>query len=79
MGIVRTAEEILDDLIEDGSTPTDEETVALCEAAIAGELAQAQLDAFGQALQRAGWSVIDVTTDDDEGHVLQLAPPVEAE
>lgn len=71
----RTAEEILDELIENGTMPSEAEVTALCEAVFEGEQAAAKLDALDRALRRGGWSIIDMTTDDDEGQVLELIPP----
>lgn len=71
----RTVEEILDDLHEDGTLPTGPETVALC-AAVAGAMeAEVRLAALEHAMARAGWSIVDMTTDDDDGQVLELVPP----
>lgn len=71
----RTAEEILDDLNEQGTMPTEPEVVALCNAALEGAQVAEALDALERALLRAGWQILDLTTDDDEGKVLELVPP----
>jgi len=71
----RSAEEILDDLRELGTMPTTLEVVALCEAVAEGELAAAKFTAFERALGRAGWTVLDVTTDDDDTMAIELVPP----
>ena len=71
----RTAEEILDDLLELGTLPTGPEVVALC-AELAGAMeAEARLAALEHAMTRAGWSIVDMTTDDDDEQVLELVPP----
>ena len=73
--MVRTAEEILDALHEDGTMPTGPEVAALCAAVNEGEAAEARLAALEHAMETAGWSVVDMTTDDDDGQVLELVPP----
>ena len=74
----RTAEEILDDLRETGEMPKTYEVEGLCVAAREGDWALAKLEALERTLRRAGWSVVDTTTDDDESMVIELLPPEEA-
>ena len=69
---MRTAEEIADDLADHGIRPTDAEVIALCAAAAACDLATAKLDAIDDALRGVGLAVADVTTDDDDGVVLEI-------
>jgi len=71
----RTPEEILDALNEDGEMPTESEVGELCTAAIAGDWALEHLEALQHALEQAGWAVMNLTTDDDDGTVLELVPP----
>lgn len=71
----RTAEEILDDLNELGKMPTATEVAALCDAAVDGIAELAKFGALEHALELAGWTIIDVTTDDTDGTMLQLVPP----
>ena len=71
----RTAEEILDALAEKGTMPTELEVVALCDAAIeCGHMADT-VEALTDALTGAGWSVLDMTTDDSDGTEIELVPP----
>jgi hypothetical protein len=72
----RDAQEILDELRDHGKLPTEAETAALCEAALDGQRFSEALDALEHALNKAGWSVVDLTTDDTEGTVFDLVPPV---
>jgi hypothetical protein len=74
--MLRTATEILDELNENGTRPTEIEIAALCNAAIEGEHVAAHLAAFEHALNRAGWAIVDMTTDDTDGTVFELVPPV---
>jgi hypothetical protein len=71
----RTAEEIYYEMLDGGAPPTVTEAMALCEAAIEGDRAAMKYEALGRALNRAGWSIIDETTDDDDGTMLRLVPP----
>jgi len=76
----RTAEEIWDGFVETGEMPTPAELEALCHAAMATEITQLALDALSEELSKAGWSVVDTTTDDDKGGAsVMLTPPSEAE
>ena len=72
----RSANEILDDLMEEGTEPSQQEIVQLChEAGEAGRW-QSTYKALERALNRAGYVIMDVTTDDDDETRLEI---VEAE
>lgn len=70
----RTAQDILDDL--DGNCvapPSRAEVRALCERALDADRLEARDAALMRALRvQLGLVVIDTTTDDDDGTVLQL-------
>ena len=55
-----------------GEPPTTQEVEALLEDAAEGERAAEKLEQLEQALAQMGYALVDVTTDDDEGEVLEL-------
>lgn len=71
----RDAQEILDDLLNEGTGATPAELKAVCETALHAELAAATLDEIEASLRKAGWVVVDMTTDDDDLPVVQLVAP----
>lgn len=74
----RTAEEIMEALMEGGPQATTAEVAALCAAAMAAGQLEAELDGLKRAMQELGYTVIDVTTDDDgDQRVLQIVRPEE--
>lgn len=70
----RNATEILDELRERGAMPTEIEVETLCGLAIAAEDLADKWQAFDRALAKAGWSIVDMTNDDD-GPLFELVPP----
>lgn len=74
MGVVmRDIQDILDDLQDTGAVPSEAEIAAICERAIEADRLEARDAALLRALRlQLGLTVIDTTTDDDEGTVLQL-------
>ena len=73
--MIRTPDEILEGLYSDGEMPEAFEVEDLCVAAKEGDWALEKLAALERALERDGWSILDLTTDDDAGTVLELVPP----
>ena len=73
--IARIAEEILDALLEHGTMPSEEEVAALCDAAVEGDAISAKYSALEHTLAGAGWTIIDLTTDDHDEAVIGLVPP----
>lgn len=70
----RSAEEIMAELLEHGTMPSEAEVVALCEVAIAAEQQQEKWEGLERALKREGYHIVDMTTDDDDGTVLSIVP-----
>ncbi len=70
----RSAEEILEALLEHGTMPSEAEVVALCEIADAAERMQEKWESLEHALKREGYHIVDMTTDDDEATVLHIVP-----
>lgn len=70
----RDAEEIMSDLLEHGTMPSEAEVVALCEIAVAAEHMQERWEGLERALKREGYHIVDMTTDDDEGTHLAVVP-----
>lgn len=75
----RTADEIQMDLINGGEMPTVQEAMDLCDRALEADQLEAKFDALERALAKAGWTMIDVTTDDSDGRAIKLVPPTEGE
>ncbi len=68
----RDAEEIMSELLEHGTMPSDEEIVALCAVAIEAERQQEKWEGLERALKRDGYRIVDMTTDDDASTVLAI-------
>lgn len=68
----RTPTEILDAMAEEGTMPSERETAALCTRATEADVLEAKLYALERLLCRIGYRIVDVTTDDDDGTVLEL-------
>lgn len=69
--LTRFPAEILDDYLEHGELPSGPEIEALCRIAEGSDLLCERLEAIDHLLARHGFSIIDVTTDDD-GDGLRL-------
>lgn len=67
----RQRQRIEEDLMA-GRMPTEQEVMALVHDANAGEHLEHELAALKIALEEVGFAVIDTTTDDDDGTVLEI-------
>lgn len=70
----RSVEEVLDDVLERGVMPDAQGVVDLCNLALEGERSQERYEALERALARAGWCVVDMTTDDEDCETLEIVP-----
>lgn len=71
---MRDAATIADDLMTNGSMPSEQEVYGLCSDAVTGQMAADALQALIDALSDAGMKVIDTTTDDSDGIELSIIP-----
>ena len=70
----RSAEDIAEALMTDGTMPSADEVYALCQDAVAGHQAMDRYEALIGALEDAGYAVIDTTTDEDDQTRLLISP-----